>query len=139
MLRLSDELLAAKIQIQPHSECWIWMGALHHAGYGHVTRRGGARRVHRYVYEMLVGEIPRGLVLDHLCRTRACCNPAHLEPVTQAENLRRGAQDYAGRTHCKHGHEFTAENTNITPQGARQCRECNRIKQRSYYRRRRIA
>ena len=69
--------------------CWEWQGALNQ-GYGVATCDGERGRVHRLVYARLVGEPPAGLDLDHLCRNRKCCNPLHLEPVTRAENLRRG-------------------------------------------------
>ena len=69
--------------------CWEWQGALND-GYGIVGRDGTTRRVHRVVYEALVGPIPNGMDLDHLCRNRRCCNVLHLEPVTRRENLARG-------------------------------------------------
>jgi len=101
--------------------CWNWTGALNSAGYGHVGRDGGVRRTHRVAYELLVGPIPEGLHLDHLCRNRACCNPEHLEPVTNAENIRRAA---AAKTHCKNGHPYTAENVYVRPTGSRYCTPC---------------
>lgn len=70
--------------------CWEWQGCLN-AGYGVIGRNGTTHRVHRIVYSRLVAQPPVGLDLDHLCRNRKCCNPLHLEPVTRAENLRRGA------------------------------------------------
>jgi hypothetical protein len=76
-------------------DCWIFSGALSHNGYGQigVGRLGGTkrakRRTHRVMYEHEVGPIPVGYQIDHLCRVRACCNPAHLEAVPQAENIRR--------------------------------------------------
>ena len=60
------------------------------SGYGIVTICGKKYYTHRVAYEELVGPIPDGLVLDHLCRNRRCCNPEHLEPVTDGENTRRG-------------------------------------------------
>lgn len=69
--------------------CWIWTGAKGD-GYGQVWENGRMVGVHRWMYEQAYGPIAEGLVIDHLCRTPACCNPAHLEPVTQAENVRRG-------------------------------------------------
>ena len=92
---------------------------------------------HRFSYELLVGPIAPGLELDHLCRVRACCNPAHLEPVTPLENFRRGyaiAAINARKTHCKHGHEFSPENTYVYTgkQGtSRICRECRSTKKRA--------
>ncbi len=74
--------------------CWLWTGAIMHGGYGQIRLRPGTRTMntHRFAYELLVGPIPDGLHLDHLCRVPRCCNPLHLEPVTQAENSRRGAR-----------------------------------------------
>lgn len=70
--------------------CWLWTGWINHNGYGHfgVTNRLTVK-AHRYAYELTVGPIPAGLVLDHLCQTRACVNPDHLDPVTSQENQRR--------------------------------------------------
>ena len=76
--------------------CWLWTGALDKYGYGYVSwRQSGKKRhfiAHRLIYEELVGPIPDGLVIDHLCRVRHCVNPNHLEPVTQDENLRRARE-----------------------------------------------
>lgn len=71
-------------------DCWEWTGSLTQAGYGHMSVDGKLDYTHRIVWELLVGPIPEGLVIDHLCRNRACCNPDHLEPVEQAVNVRRG-------------------------------------------------
>lgn len=114
------------------SGCWIWIGATSNNGYGNYkTSSGLTRPVHRLAYEALVGRIGSHLVIDHLCRTRCCVNPSHLEPVSQKENVLRGenhAAKYSSRTRCKSGHEFTGNNTYIYAKepGARQCRECRR-------------
>ena len=112
------------------SGCWIWQGArFRSGGYGAVTIRRRTQRVHRLLYEALIGPIPAGFELDHLCRRPECANPNHLEPVTHAENIRRGLR---GRlvTQCPHGHIYTAENTGLTNTGRRFCRECSRERAR---------
>ncbi len=105
--------------------CWLWTGSrAGGSGYGHFTHDGVTLLAHRFAYEHLVGPIPDGLHLDHLCRVRHCVNPAHLEPVTPKENVFRAL---GGRTHCKYGHEFTPENTYRAPKtGRRSCVACRK-------------
>jgi hypothetical protein len=96
---------------------------------------GKQYKPHRLAYQLTMGQIPDGLVIDHLCRNRRCCNPAHMEPVTNGENVHRGNGIYArnGRkTHCAKGHEFTPENT-LRRKHGRGCRECGRIESRRRY------
>jgi len=104
----------------PETHCWEW--CLHLNAYGYAGKGGPASRV---IYRELVGPIPEGLDLDHLCRNRSCVNPGHLEPVTHRENMRR-----ARKTHCRQGHPFDDENTRITPTGERRCRACHRAQVR---------
>jgi hypothetical protein len=88
------------------------------------------RYAHRVMYEHLVGPIPDGMQLDHLCRNRMCVNPDHLEPVTARENTRRAT---ALITACPSGHAYDDQNTALTPEGRRYCRECKRIKALARY------
>lgn len=76
--------------VEPETGCWIWQGATQRNGYGVLRRKGKNLRAHRYYYQLEHGPIPPGMDLDHLCRNRLCCNPAHMEVVTRVENLRRG-------------------------------------------------
>lgn len=122
--------------------CWEWMGKPANTGYGQMSfQRDGkqiVRNPHRALYELLVGEIPEGLDLDHLCRNRLCVNPNHLEPVTRKENLMRGdtiTAKNAAKTECDSGHEYTEENT-YHYRGARQCRSCRTAYQKTYIRKR---
>lgn len=75
--------------VEEETGCWVWQRSTSR-GYGYVTRGGRCVPAHRWYYEHLVGPIPEGLELDHLCRNPPCVNPDHLEPVTHAENMRRG-------------------------------------------------
>jgi hypothetical protein len=120
--------------------CWHWLGAKTWHGYGVVRWQGNENaRVHRVIHELLVGVIPEGLQIDHLCRVRHCVNPAHMELVTSRENTMRGEGPTAAnsrKTHCSEGHEFTPENTIQRARGWRGCVRCQRqAEARSYERR----
>jgi len=124
--------IAAKIDVT--DGCWLWTGSDSGNGYGRVTHPQTKRTVaaHRLVYEAMRGPIPDGLQLDHLCRVRACVNPAHLEPVTQRVNLLRGETIVAAcatATHCPSGHPYSGDNLAILPNGERRCRECHRVRE----------
>lgn len=119
------EKILERVEKRPDG-CWVWTGATY-AGYGRVRVNGKNDRVHRVVYELIVGEIGPGKFLDHLCRVRACCNPAHLEPVTNRENTRRGegpTARNARKLRCDRGHDLAVHGGVQT--SGRYCRACRR-------------
>ena len=130
--------LLAKFTVS--DDCWIWTGSQSGRiktgeGYGSIKRNGRSMLAHRVMYELLVGPIPEGLQLDHLCRNHICVRPDHLEPVTGPENTRRGNSGkwQRERTHCPSGHPYDEENTYVHPvNGERACRTCKRLWQRAY-------
>lgn len=129
-----DERFDARVSEVPFCGCWIWLGRLNNQGYG-LAWDAKTRTAHRAAFEHYRGQIPDGLDLDHLCRTRSCVNPWHLEPVTRTENLRRSplvvaalASINGGKTHCPQGHPYDDANTYRPPSGGRSCRECFRIR-----------
>lgn len=113
--------------------CWLWTGPVTYKGY--AKRIGHAGRLwygHQLAYTLLVGPIPDGLVLDHLCRVRNCVNPAHLEPVTAVENTRRGALARWFET-CPNGHNPSSRRQ--LPSGKACCVECRRLRDRERHKR----
>ncbi len=132
-----DPRIATRVRVDANG-CWLWMSSINAYGYASI-RYPRTRTVHRITYEQLVGPIPEGLEIDHLCRVRHCVNPAHMEPVTHRVNTLRSdnpAAINARKTHCHAGHEFTPDNT-YGRNGHRQCRACNAAAQRRYQQRRR--
>jgi len=118
------------------SDCWIWTGAKNSYGYGQIHKDGKNVYVHRVSFEIHKGPIPKGLVLDHLCRVRHCLNPDHLEAVTNQENMARAPKGMLGgnrhKTHCIRGHSLFGPHVRIDKNGARVCRKCRKIRDRFY-------
>ena len=129
---INEDWLAERYEVDANG-CWLWTRAVyvHRGGYGAVTVHGSPWRAHRLSYELLVGPIPDGMVLDHLCNVTRCVNPEHLEPVTSHENTLRAA---ARITHCPQGHEYSEENTYWMPKSSgkvtRVCLICRRARDR---------
>jgi hypothetical protein len=130
--RPADERFWEKVKEQPDG-CWLWTGYIDRDGYGLFGKaRGESVRAVRFAYEWVVGAIRPGLTLDHLCRVRACVNPAHLEPIGRGENVLRGTgltAENARKTRCAHGHPFDEANT-YHWRGSRYCKTCRRLRQR---------
>jgi hypothetical protein len=131
------ERFDAKWKLDTRSGCWVWQAASKGHGYGAIwvtsgTGVGQQMLAHRVGYELYIGPVPDGMQLDHRCRNRACVNPAHLEPVTCEQNLKRSPRTWATRntakTHCPQGHEYTLDNTRLDQNGGRYCRACARAK-----------
>jgi hypothetical protein len=125
----------SKYQVDPETGCWEWQAALKTSGYAQFWNGTRMQPGHRFAYETVIGPVPEGLHLDHLCRNRICVNPLHVEPVTMEENIRRSPLNQAmweakrARTHCPHGHPFSPENTSARNDGwkgnpSRRCRAC---------------
>lgn len=143
-----EERFWSKVDRRGPDECWPWKAG-RTVGYGRFFNGMRDVAAHRFAYELVIGPIPEGLILDHLCHDhscpipgfdcphRACCNPSHLRPATHRENVLRGegpSAKEARQTHCIRGHPFDEENTYLTPAGWRQCRICKRRrKMASYY------
>lgn len=133
-----EERFWSKVDIAAPADCWRWLAYIAPTGYGNFRIDGRPHPAHRVAYRLHVGEIPDGLVIDHLCRNRTCVNPDHLEPVTNRENVVRGVaaevnrDRMLARTHCKNGHEFSPENTSTDNRGRRRCKACHRANQAAY-------
>lgn len=114
-------------KVRKSDGCWEWTGSRTTAGYGNIRVADGEwDYAHRIVYRWLVGPIRDGMVIDHLCRNRGCCNPEHLEQVRQIENVRRGATVFEFTGHCLSGrHEIQSEASYRTLAGGRRCRACD--------------
>lgn len=117
--------------------CWEWNRKLNNRGYGVTNVNKKRWYVHRLMWTLMVGPIPDGMEIDHMCRNRACCNPEHLDLVTGQVNTLRGvspASSHAKRDECSYGHEYTAETMHVV-RGARRCRICERRRDKERYER----
>ena len=128
--------------LRDNNGCLIWQGAKKDGHYGTIRVLGRSIPVHRAVYEYFNGPISQGLEIDHVrsrgCRSRACCEPAHLEAVTSQTNQHRGdsvSGINARKTHCPNGHVLAGDNLIATRSGRRRCKACAREQARLYRRR----
>lgn len=117
-------------KVQKTEGCWLWTSQIEAKGYGRFRFNGRPVLAHRFSYELAYGPIPSGMEIDHLCRTRHCIKPEHLEAISHIDNLRRGNTFDIGSvhrsiTHCPRGHPYNAENTYHDKKG-RQCIACRR-------------
>ena len=127
------------VRLMEHVEvtdtCWNWIGHKINGGYGRISVNHKNKLAHRTSYELLIGKIPDGLVINHICRNRGCINPEHLEPVTQKENVRQGLTGFKtglknrAKTQCPKGHKYTPDN--LVKTNRRSCRTCHNVNQRA--------
>lgn len=114
------------------AECWPWLGTVNASGYGVFTVKGRQYRAHRVAWADAHGDPGSGLVMDHLCRNRTCCNPAHMEPVTLGENVHRSVHQLAAT--CLRGHPREGDNVIRDGLGRRRgCRQCSKEDRKARY------
>lgn len=130
------ERFMQNVSPEPQSGCWLWLGRDNGEGYGRFCYDAQDRYAHRVAYELFCGPIQAGQTIDHLCRVRCCVNPSHLEVVSIGTNVLRGAgvtARFAKQTHCKRGHQLTSDNISNNPTRGRECKTCNRDRNRRLY------
>lgn len=127
-----EERFWRKVMPEPMSGCWLWTGYSVPLGYGQFWDGSRHSTAHRFSYELHKGPVPAGLYIDHKCSNPYCCNPDHLDAVTQSENMLRASargrlnNQNTGRVVCHRGHALTPENTFVRQDGRRRCRTCMR-------------
>ena len=120
-------------KVQSEGDCWCWTAGLVGGGYGQFHHDGKPNYAHRWLYERAIGPVDPKMTLDHLCRTRRCVRPDHLEVVTRGENVLRGvspAANAARATHCPAGHAYAGPNVSMKKDGSRRCATCHRERER---------
>lgn len=115
------------------TECVIPNKPIQKNGYTYTQFKGKTRGTHRIEWIKANGDIPDGLVVDHLCRNRACINLEHLRLITQQQNIIAGIHSVSNRSHCNQGHAFIEQNILTRKNGWRECAECNRVRARAAY------
>ncbi len=145
-MNASKDRLMKMVSVYASDGCWVWMGAVGSSGYGTMEVLGKTALVHRVSYELHKGEIPAGMVIDHICKNKICVNPDHLRVVTHKQNTLENSDAptaiNAKKTHCIHGHPLSGDNlklavgtTNGKIKKERVCRTCQRTYQLQYYHR----
>lgn len=134
-LQSLPERLQQKIFINPNTGCWIWTAFIHKVGYGQLTYRDKTQWAHRFIYELLIAPISKGLELHHVCNTRACVNPGHLRVLDRKAHI--AVSPRPPKEQCKNGHVFSPGNTIIerNPKGRgwrRRCRICKAMANKRY-------
>ena len=127
----SIETILNKTEMRTGSGCLYWLGYTNSEGYGRLSVKDKMWLVHRYMYTELVGEIKDDLTVDHLCKTPNCINVNHMELVSASENVKRGIPWNSKKTHCPRGHPYKGNNLYITKEGFRQCKKCQRLRQKN--------
>lgn len=120
-----------KVSVEPNTGCWLWAGSCDTRGYGQLYWKGKSKRTHRLVLGLACKTV---LVVDHLCRQHSCCNPDHLDVVTQAVNTLRGDTVNARniqKTHCWRGHALSGSNV-LTYGPSRHCKQCAKIRSQQF-------
>jgi hypothetical protein len=126
-------------RVEKQGECLIWTRYCNEKGYPYFYDGKRMRRAHIVAYELMIGSVPEGLELDHLCRVRHCVNPDHLEAVTHRVNMLRSESPQLtgiinrSKTHCNYGHPFSGDNLYILKGGGRQCKICKSRRMKEYY------